>query len=48
MPIHARLPEGHGDDFRVLQEAVEDGRGGRDVADQFAPIFYGAVAGQYR
>ena len=25
--------------FRILQEPVEDGRGGRDVTDQVAPIF---------
>ena len=30
---------GDRDDLGVVQEAVEDGRGAGNVADQFAPIF---------
>ena len=33
------------DEFGMVQEAVEDGRGGRDVADQFAPIFQAVLPG---
>ena len=36
---------GEGDDLGVLQEPVEDRRGGRDVADQLAPVFDRAVGG---
>jgi hypothetical protein len=37
-----------GEDFGVVQEAVEDGGGAGDVAEEFAPIFEGAVAGHER
>ena len=33
------------DDFCVVQEAVEYGCGGRDVADELAPFFEGSVLG---
>lgn len=33
------------DDVGVVQEAVEDGGGGGDVADEFAPLFDGSVGG---
>ena len=33
------------EDFGVVQEAVEDGGGGGDVAEEFAPFFEGAVGG---
>jgi hypothetical protein len=29
----------------VLQEAVQDGRGGRDVAEELGPVLSGAVGG---
>jgi hypothetical protein len=34
-----------GDDFGVVEEAVEDGCGAGHVAEELAPIFEGAVAG---
>jgi len=34
-----------GDDFGAVEEAVEDGPGGGDVAEQFAPFVDGAVGG---
>ena len=34
-------------DFDVLQQPVEDGSGGRNVADEFAPVFDRAIAGHY-
>jgi hypothetical protein len=34
----------HGDDVGVVQEAIEDGGGAEDIAQELAPIFQGAVA----
>lgn len=34
-----------GDDFGAVEEAVEDGSGGGDVAEEFAPFIDGAVGG---
>jgi hypothetical protein len=36
-------PAGEGDDAGVVEEAVEDGGGGRDVADQLAPVLEGPI-----
>jgi hypothetical protein len=36
------------DDLGVLEDAVEDGGGGRNVADQLAPVFQWAVGGHHR
>ena len=35
------------DDLGVVQEAVEDRGRGRDVSDELAPVFQGAVAGHH-
>lgn len=39
---------GEGEDASVVQEAVENGGGCRDVADEFTPILEGAVGGHER
>ena len=36
---------GDGDDFGMVQEPVEDGAGGENIAEQFASFFQRAVAG---
>lgn len=36
---------GHGDDVGAGEEAVEDGAGGGHIAEEFAPVFDGAVGG---
>lgn len=39
---------GDGDYLRVVKEAVEDGTGGGDIVEQFAPVFQRRVAGHDR
>ncbi len=34
---------GDGDDFGVVQKVVENRRSAGDVADEFAPVFQGAI-----
>lgn len=38
---------GDGDDFGVVEEPVEDGAGGGDVAQELAPFVDGAVGGHH-
>ena len=35
------------DEFGVLQEAIQNGRCGRNVSDEFAPVFQRPVAGHH-
>ena len=39
---------GDGDEHRVVQEAVEDGRGGGHILEQFPPVLRRPVAGHDR
>ena len=36
---------GDGDDFGVMEQPVEDGAGGRDVAQELSPFFDGTIGG---
>ncbi len=40
-------PAGNVDDLRVMQEAIQDGGGGRNIADEFAPFLDGPVGGHH-
>lgn len=43
--VEAVAGAGDGDDFGAVEESVEDGAGGGDVAEELAPFFDGAVGG---
>jgi hypothetical protein len=34
-----------GDDFGMMKQAIEDGTGCRDIAEQFSPFFDGSIGG---
>ena len=36
-----------GDDFGMMQQTIEDGAGGRDIAEQFAPFFDGSIGSHH-
>ena len=39
---------GDGDDLGMMQEPVEDGGGGRHIADQLAPVLQRPIGGHHR
>ena len=47
LPSESVAATGDLDEFGILQEAIQNGRCGRNVSDQFAPVFQRSVTGHH-